>query len=111
MTNYWIKNDGYKEVITKTQIPNKHKFNLLACCFNLLDKRGLALQLNTNSEIETDQLFRKNGFEYVVFENNKGKELMVLPNESITDLAERVASKLGNCKTENDVLKLLITAM
>ena len=83
----------------------------MACCFNLLDKRGLALQLNTNSDIEIDKLFRKNGFEYVVFENDKGKELMVLPNEKITELTERVVSKIENCKTENDVLKLLITAM
>ncbi|TAF43833.1 MAG: hypothetical protein EAZ51_04155 [Sphingobacteriales bacterium] len=109
--NYWIKDDTRQEIITKTQIPNKGNFKLLACYFNLMDKNGLALHLNKNSELETEKLYAKNGFEYIVLENEELKELMVLPNQNITELAERVVSKIDDCKTQTEVLDLLIAEM
>jgi hypothetical protein len=111
INNYWIKDETRKEVITKTQIPNTGNFKLLACYFNLMDKQGLALHLNKNSEVEIEKLYAKNGFEYIVLENDELKELMILPNQNITELAEQVVSKIDKCKTETDVLNLLIAEM
>lgn len=111
MTNYWIKDTTRTEVITKTQIPNRNNFKLLACYFNLMDKKGLAFQLSKNSEIEKEKLFVKNGFEYFVFEHDNLKELMVLPNENLIEYTNRVVSKIENCKVENDVLNLIIEEM
>lgn len=109
--NYWIKDQTRKEVITKTLIPNAGNFKLLACYFNLMDKQGLALHLNKNVNVETEKLFSKNGFEYFVLDNDECKELMVLPNQNLKELTERVVSKIDDCKTEMDVLNLLLTVM
>ncbi|MCZ2394225.1 MAG: hypothetical protein LC105_10235 [Chitinophagales bacterium] len=111
MTNYWIKDITRKEVITKTQIPNKSNFGLFACYFNLMDKKGLALQLNKDSEIEKEKLFVRNGFEYFVFEHDSLKELMILPNKNLTEYTNKIVSKIENCKNETDVLNLLIAEM
>jgi len=111
INNYWIKDQTLKETITKTQIPNAGNFKLLACYFNLMDKKGLAFHLNKNSEVETEKLYAKNGFEYIVLENDKLKELMVLPNRNITELAERIVSKIDNCNKETEVLDLIIAEM
>lgn len=109
--NYWIKDTTRNEIITKTQIPNKNNFGLFACYFNLMDKKGLALQLGKKSNIEKEKLFVKNGFEYFVFEHENFKELMVLPNEQIISCTEKIVSRIQNCNSENDVLNLLIEEM
>lgn len=109
--NYWIKDPTRSEVITKTQIPNKSNFGLFACYFNLMDKKGLALQLDKNSEIEKEKLFVKNGFEYFVLEHDNLKELMILPNENLTGYTNKIVSKIGNCNNETEVLNLLIAEM
>lgn len=109
--NYWIKDQTRNEVITKTQIPNKSNFGLFACYFNLMDKKGLALQFDKNPEIEKEKLFVKNGFEYFVLEHSNLKELMILPNENLTEYTNKVVSKIENCNTETDVLNLLIAEM
>lgn len=110
-SNYWIKDEARNEVITKTQIPNKGNFEFFATYFNLMDKKGLALTLSDNSIIEKDKLFTKNGFQYIILSLNGMKELLVVPNENIEILTEKVVSKIDNCKTENDILNLIIEEM
>jgi hypothetical protein len=34
-----------------------------------------------------------------------------LPNENIVKYTNKVVSKIGNCKTENDVLNMIIAEM
>ena len=109
--NYWIKDDTRKEIITKTQIPNEGNFNLFACYFNLLDKKGLSFPINSKPDFQMDKVFRKNGFEYIVLTHNDLKEFLVLPNEKLNEYTDNIASKIGHCKNETDVLNLMITEM
>lgn len=110
-TSYWIKDTAGKEIISKTQIPNKNNFKLLACYFNLIDKKGLSFQLSKSTDIEIEKLFIKNGFKYFVFEYDNLKELMILPNQNLIEYTEKILSKIDNYKTENDVLNLIIQEM
>ncbi|MGI6291292.1 MAG: hypothetical protein ACOXZH_02540 [Bacteroidales bacterium] len=109
--NYWIKDEKRHEVITKTQIPNKANFKLFATYFHLMDKKGLSFHLNANSEFEKDKLFAKNGFHYLALQLGDLKEFLILPNENLTEYIDRVVSKIDTCKTENDVLNLLVDEM
>lgn len=110
-TNYWIKDPTRKEIITKTQIPNAGNFEFFATYYNLMDKQGLSFPLNFENDLVVDKVYTKNHFEYFVLKHNDWKELYILPNEKITELAERVLSKIDNCKTETEVLGLLIAEM
>lgn len=109
--NYWIKDETRKEVITKTQIPSKANFNLYATYFNLMDKKGISFQLNEYSEIENDKLFIKNGFHYLILQHGDLKEFLILPNEKISEFTDRVVSNIDTCKTEKDILNLLVSEM
>lgn len=109
--NYWIKDTIQKEIITKTQIPNKENLNLYANYYNLIDKKGLSFLLSLNSNMPIEKLFRKNGFEYLVIEHYNQKELFILPNENIVAYTNQIASKINECKSEEEVLKLLLQEM
>jgi len=109
--SYWIKEPTRSNVITKTQIPNKASFNLFVTYFNLMDKKGLSFHLSKNSEFEMDKLFAKNGFHYLALQLGGLKEFLVLPNENLEVLTKNIVSKIDNCKTENDVLNLIIEEM
>lgn len=111
MTNFWIKDETRQEIITKTQIPNNGKFNIYANYYNLMDAKGLGLQLSSDTEIEIEKLFRKNGFEYLVLDLSGQKELFILPNENIEEYANQIASKIDVCKTEKELLDLLVEEM
>lgn len=111
MNNYWLNDTTRKEIITKTHIPNEENFNLFANYYNIMDKEGLGFQFNLDSEIQTEKLFRKNSFEYLVLEHNNLKELFILPNENIVEYTDRIVSKLKYCKDEIDVLNLIIEEM
>ena len=111
MTNYWTKDQTRKEIITKTQIPNKENFNLFANYYNLMDKKGLGFQLSKGSDLPNEKLFKKNDFEYIVFDLSGQKELFILPNENIVEYTNRIASKVDVCKTEKEVLDLLVEEM
>ncbi len=111
MTNYWIKDQTRQEIITKTQIPNKENFNLFANYYNLMDKKGLGFQLSKGSDLPNEKLFKKNDFEYIVFDLSGQKELFILPNENIVEYTNRIASKVDVCKTEKEVLDLLLEEM
>ncbi len=108
---YWRKNQTREEIITKTQIPNNGDYTIYTNYYNLIDVKGIGFQLGSNSDLEVEKLYRKNGFEYLVLEHNNQKELYILPNERIEEYAERIASKIDICKKENDVLSLLIEEM
>ncbi len=109
--NYWVKDQTRQEIITKTPIPNNGKFNILANYYNLMDARGLGFRICSDSGIEVEKLYRKNGFEFFVLEHNFQKELYILPNRNIVEYANRIASKVDNCKSEVEVLKLLVEEM
>jgi len=111
INNYWTKDPTRKEVITKTKIPNAGNFDLFATYYNLMDKRGLSFPLNFENDLAINKVYTKNHFEYFVLQCDDWKELYILPNLNITELTERVASKLDNCKTENEVLNFLISEM
>jgi hypothetical protein len=111
MINYWIKDQTRQEIITKTLIPNKSNFGIFASYFNMMDAKGLGLQLSSDIDIEVEKLFRKNGFEYLVLEHNNQKELFILPNENIVEYTNRIASKVDVCKSEKEVIKLLVDEM
>jgi hypothetical protein len=109
--NYWIKDQTRQEIITKTQITNNGNFNIFANYYNLMDAKGLGLQLSSDIDIDVEKLFRKNGFQYIVLEHNNQKELFILPNDSIVEYTNRVVSKIDICKTEKEVLDLLVEEM
>lgn len=111
MTSYWIKDQTRKEIITKTQIPNKGNFGIYANYYNLIDAKGIGFLLSSTSDLQVERLYQKNGFEYFVLEQKKQKELHILPHESIEKLANRIISKLDFCNTEKDVVSLLIGEM
>ena len=111
MKNYWIKDPTRSKIITKTKIANEMNFNLFANYYNILDKKGLGFQFNFNAEIETERLFKKNGFEYLFLEQNNLMELFVLPNDNIVEYTNGIVSKIYVCKNTNDVLKLMIEEM
>lgn len=111
MTNYWLKDQTRQEIITKTKIPNKGNFNVYANYYNLIDVKGIGLQLSSTSDLEIEKLYSKNGFVYLVLELNNQKELYILPNERIEEYAVRIASKIEFCKTDVEVLNLLIDEM
>lgn len=110
-TNYWTKDQTRQEIITKTQIPNKENFNLFANYYNLMDKKGLGLKLSKDVDLPSEKLFRKNDFEYIVFDLNGQRELFILPNDSIVEFTNRIVSKIDVCKTEKEVLDLLVEEM
>lgn len=109
--NYWIKDPTRQEIITKALIPSKANFKFFATYFNLMDKKGLSFHLDKNSEFEKDKLFTKNGFHYLVLQLCDLKEFLILPNGNLTEYTDRVVSKIDTCKTENEVLNLLIEEM
>jgi len=92
--NYWIKDETRKQIITKTQISNKGKFNLEAHYFNLLDKKGLGLPLEKEPNFQMDKVFRKNDFEYIVLAHNDLKEFLVLPNENLSEYTDTIVEKI-----------------
>ncbi|MCZ2100510.1 MAG: hypothetical protein LC107_03110 [Chitinophagales bacterium] len=110
-TNYWVKKEVYKEVLTKTQIPNKGNFSLMAYHFNTMDKKGVGFYFDKSIEFKNDFVFRKNGYEYVVLDHKIFKEFLILPNNNLPEYVDNVASKIDNCKTETEVLSLLIAEM
>lgn len=111
MTNFWIKDQTRQEIITKKQIPNNGNFNIYANYYNLMDAKGLGLQFSSDLDIDVEKLFRKNGFEYIVLDLSGQKELFILPNENIVEYTNRIASKVDVCKTEKEVLDLLVKEM
>lgn len=111
MTNYWIKDPTRSEVITKTQISNKGNFEFFATYFNLMDKKGLALTLSENPIIEKNRLFIKNGFEYIVLQYENCNEFLVLPNENLEVLTEKIVSRINDCNDESEIINLVISQM
>lgn len=111
MKNYWIKDQTRQEIITKTQIPNKENFTFFANYYNLMDKKGIGFQLSKDSDLPNEKLFRKNNFEYIILDLNGQRELFILPNENIDEYTNRVVLKIDVCKTEKEVLDLLVEEM
>ena len=109
--NYWIKDATRQEIITKTAIPNKGNFKLLANYFNLIDWKGLSFQFDENIEIQSEKLFTKNDFRYLVLQNNRLKELHILPCKNLFDYTYKIVSQVDSCQKEEDVLSLLIATM
>lgn len=110
-TNYWVKKEAYKEVITKTQIPNKGNFSLMAYHFNAMNKKGIGFYFNKSIEFTNDTVFRKNGYEYIVLEHNNFKEFVILPNDNLPDFVDRVVSKIDECNKEPEIISLIISQM
>lgn len=111
MKNYWIKDQTRQEIITKTQIPNKGNFELFASYFNLMDAKGLSFQFKENLEIQSEKLFIKNGFEYFVMQHENFNELLILPNENLEILTEKIVSKINSCNQESEVAYLVLSQM
>ena len=109
--NYWIKDETRQEIITKTLIPNEGNFELFANYFNLMDAKGLSFQFKENSELQAEKLFIKNGFEYFVLQHENYNELLILPNENIEILTEKIVSKINDCNRESDVVNLVLDEM
>ena len=109
--NYWTKDQTRQEIITKTQIPNKENFKFFANYYNLIDKKGLGLQLSKDFDLTIEKFYRKNEFEYIVLDISGHKELFILPNENIGEFTNRVILKIDFCKSEKDILDLLIDEM
>ena len=110
-SNYWIKDETRQEIITKTLIPNEGNFELFANYFNLMDAKGLSFQFKENSELQAEKLFIKNGFEYFVLQHENFNELLILPNENLEFLTEKIVSKISFCNQELDVLNVVINEM
>jgi hypothetical protein len=110
-TNYWTKDQTRQEIITKTKIPNKLNFTFFANYYNLMDKKGLGFHVSQDFDLPNEKLFRKNDFEYIVFDLSGQRELFILPNDSIVEYTNRVVSKIDVCKTEKEVWDLLVEEM
>lgn len=111
MKNYWVKDQTRQEIITKTFIPNKGNFELFASYFNLMDVKGLCFQFKENSELQSEKLYIKNGFEYIILKHENYNELMILPNENLEILTEKIVSKINFCNQESDVIHLMLKEM
>jgi hypothetical protein len=109
--NYWTKDPAQKDVLTKTQILNAGNFDFFAIYYNLMNKRGLSFPLNFENDLAIDKVYSKNHFEYFVLQYNDWKELYILPNENILEYTNKITSKIENCKTEKEVLDLIISEM
>lgn len=110
-SNYWLKDQTRQEIITKTLIPNKGNFEFFATYFNLMDCKGLSFQFKENTELKAEKLFRKNGFEYFVLQHDNFNELLVLPNENLEVLTDKIVLKINDCNKESDVIDLFISQM
>lgn len=110
-TNYWIKKEAYKEVLTKTQMPNKGNFRLMAYHFNAMDKKGIGFYFDKSIKFKNDKMYIKNGYQYLVLEYDDFKEFLILPHNTIPELADRIISQIDTCKTEKEVIDLLIAKM
>ena len=108
---HWLKDLTRQEIIIKTQISNKGNFGIYANYYNLMDKKGVGFQLSKDSDLPNEKLFRKNDFEYIVFDLSGQREFFILPNENIVEYTNRVVSKIDVCKTEKQVLDLLVEEM
>jgi hypothetical protein len=111
MTNYWIKDESRKQIITKTQILNNGNFELFASYFNLMDAKGLSFHLTEDIEIESEKLFSKNEFEYLILQHDNFKEFIVLPNENLEILTEKIISKISICSKNINVIDLVLKEM
>lgn len=109
--NYWTKGDRRNEIITQTQISNKLNFRLNANYYNILEQSGLSFQFNKEIDFQANVYSKQNGFEYFVIEHENVKELYILPNENLLNYTERIISKINSCKTESEVLSLLLKVM
>lgn len=76
-----------------------------------MDERGLSVHLNEKTEIEVDKLFIKNSFHYFVLEHDSVKELLILPNENLVGYTAKLISKIDLCKSDEEVLQLLVSEM
>ena len=111
MINYWIKDESRKQIITKNQIINNGNFELFASYFNLIDAKGLSFHLTENIEIESEKLFRKNEFEYLILQHDNFKEFIVLPNENIEILTKKIISKISICSRNINIIDLILKEM
>jgi len=111
MKNYWIKDQNRNEIITKTQIPNIGNHNIYANYYNLIDAKGIGFKFSYVSNLEIEKLYRKNGFDYYLLEQNNQKELYIFSNEKIEEYIERIVLKLNSCRNESDALTLLLNEM
>lgn len=111
MTNYWIKDESRKQIITKTQISNNGDFELYASYFNLMDAKGLSCHLNKNIDLVTDKLLSKNGFEYLIIQHDTFKEFLVLPNQNLDVLIDKIVSKINSCNKVDNIIDLILNEM
>ena len=111
MTNYWTKDQTRQEIITKTRIPNQAGFELFGTYYNFMDKKGLSFHSFEILDVAPEKLHRKNGFEYLVFQHEGFSEFIVLPNENLELLTERIVSKINTSENEMDAISLVIDAM
>lgn len=110
-SNYWLKDETRQEIITKTLIPNKGNLQIFASYFNLMDAKGLSFQFKEKSKFEAEKLFIKNGFEYFILQHDNFNELLILPNENLEILTNKVLLKINECNNESDVIDLFISQM
>lgn len=111
MNYYWIKDKTRQQIITKTQIPNKGNFKIYANYYNMMDTKGIGFHFSFCKNIEVEKLFEKNGFQYIVLEHNKQKELFILPNERIEEYSKKNVSKIDYCTNEEEIFQLIIEEM
>ena len=76
-----------------------------------MDCKGLSFQLKEKSELKPEKLFIKNGFEYFVLQHETFNELLILPNENLGILTDKIVSKINFCNLESDVVNLVINQM
>ena len=109
--NYWIKDTNRQEIITKTKILNEANFNLYASYFNLMDAKGLVLELQEISQFEVGKIYKKSDFYYLVLNLKNRHELYIMPNEKLVDLTHYIVDDLINCKSEHQLLNKIFQKM
>ena len=111
MENYWIKDLTRQKIITKNLIPNNGNFEFYATYFNLIDCKGLSFHFREKLKFNSGKLYNKNGYEYCLLQHENFFEFMVLPNENLKILIQKILLKINYCDNEDDVIDLVISQM
>lgn len=98
-----------KQIITKTKIQNKNGLNIFNTLNNILNVRGISIEIKDFQNFKKIKLSDKSGFQYILL--NEINEFIILPNDNLDNLILESKSEIDNCSNENELIDLLIRKM
>jgi len=97
------------QIITKTRISNKNGLNIFNTLNNILNVRGISIEIKESHNLKEFKLSERNGFQYISL--NEINEFIILPHDKLDDLILESKSEIDNCRDENELIDLLISKM